>query len=120
MQPRHYQPADAPAIDAILNGTGHVLLDRDRLVCMGPTGAPTNLLVWRPGCIVHGLYLSHSLGQRSRADSLVQFGLRDSISRPFSLYEAVFVTEGDIMAEYVKGKGAVEEVGKRVFTLRIR
>lgn len=120
MLARLYQPADAPAVDAILNGTGHVLLERDRLVVLGVPGSPRNLLVWRPGCIVHELRLSNGLGQRQRADNLVQCGMTDALSRPFQLWEAAFVTNNDTMAAYARDLGAIEESGKRLFTLRLR
>jgi hypothetical protein len=120
LQPRPYQPSDAATIDTLLDGHGHVLLDRDRIVVLGEPGRPSNMLIWRPGAIVHGLYISHSLGQLQRANSLVQFGIESALSQPWPLYEATFLTDGDKMAEYVKSLGAVEETGKQVWTLRLR
>jgi hypothetical protein len=51
---------------------------------------------------------------------LVEFGIRDAVSHPWPLYEAIFVIDSEAMADYVKGKGAIEEVGKRVFTLKLK
>lgn len=45
----------------------------------------------------------------------------DAVSRPFNLWEAIFITDSDELANYVLGmEGIVEETGKRVFTLRLR
>jgi hypothetical protein len=120
MLARHYHPNDAASIDLILNHTGDVRLDRDRIYVLGDTGKPTNLLTWRPGGIVHELRVGNGLGQKQRADSLVNFAIADSLSRPFHLYEAIFLTDSERMSNYALSIGAMEEKGKRVFTLPLR
>jgi hypothetical protein len=120
MLARHYQTTDAEAVEHLLNGrgTGDVRLDRDRLVVVGRP--PRGLLVWRPGCLVHELHTGYGMAQRHTADVLVNFGMADAVSKPFDLYEAVFITDSDAVGEYVKSLGALEEVGKKVWTMRIR
>lgn len=119
MEPRLYESSDAPAIDKMLEWPHDVRLDRDRLVVLGrPAGG---LLIWRPGGIVHELRTGIGLGQKRRADLLVDFAIRDAVSQPFKLWEAIFITDSDCAAGYVKGlNGTTEEFGKRVFTMRIR
>lgn len=121
MLARHYRSDDAPALNQLLGQrqVGDIRLDRDRLIVLGrPAGG---LLVWRPGGIVHELHTGNGLGQRHRADAMVGFAIADSVSRPFHLWEAVFVTDSDRMAEYaINHLKATEEVGKRVFTLAVR
>jgi hypothetical protein len=119
---RLYQSEDAPAVDFILNGNRDhdVRIDRDRIMVLGDLGKPVGLIAWRPGGIVHELYVGNGLGQRVRANLLVEAAIRDSLSRPFDLHEAIFVTDSDRMARYAIEIGAIEEVGLRVFTLDIR
>ena len=118
--PRLYGQGDAEAVDRLIGEpqSGNVLLDRDRIVVLGRP--PRGLLVWRPGGIVHELRTGNGLGQRARADLLVNFAVRDALSQPFNLWEAVFVTDSTRMARYAFDIGAVEEVGMRVFTLDLR
>ena len=42
------------------------------------------------------------------------------MSQPHQLWEALFLTDSDNMARYALELGAVEEVGKRIFTLNLR
>jgi hypothetical protein len=118
IKPRLYEKGDAKNVDKIINeNRGHnVRLASDRIVVLGNSG----LLVWRPGCIVHELHVGNGLRQRQRADSLVGYAIADALSQPFDLHEGIFVTDSDRMAGYALDIGAIEEVGKRVFTLRIR
>ncbi len=120
MLARHYQSDDAARLDEILSRPHDVRLDCDRLVCVGPTGSPVGLLVWRPGGIVHELRVGNGLGRRYAANSLVNFAVADAIARPHQLHEAIFVCDSDDMARYAGELGAVEEQGKRIFTLRVR
>lgn len=120
---RPYQSEDAPKLDVILAANhGHdVRLDRDRIICLGEPGSPTGLLCWRPGGIVHELYVGNGLGQKERADLLVRTAIGDAMSREFKLWEAVFVTDSDRMAQYALNElKATEQVGKRLFTLTVR
>ncbi len=64
--------------------------------------------------------MGSGLGQKQRADLLVNFAIGDALSQPFSLYEALFVTNSTRMANYAFGLGAIEEIGARVFTLDLR
>ena len=120
MLARHYVSADSDGLDAMLAGSGNVRLDCDRLVCVGAPGRPVGLLAWRPGGIVHELRVASGLGQRAVADALVNFSVADSVSHPHMLHEAIFVCDTDSMAKYVGELGAIEESGKRVFTLKLR
>lgn len=117
---RHYHSSDAEAVDRILGPqqSGDVRLDRDRIVCAGIPAY--GLLVWRPGGIVHEFRTGYGMAQRHLADILVNFAVGDFVSHPFHLWEAVFVCDSDEMAKYVTGLGAVEQTGKRVFTLLVR
>lgn len=54
------------------------------------------------------------------ADLLVKSGIEDAVSQPHQLWEALFLTDSDNMARYALELGAVEEVGKRIFTLNLR
>ncbi len=117
---RHYISADAEAVDKILGQpqAGDVRLERDRIVV---AGCPAyGLLVWRPCAFVHELRTGYGMAQRHLADILVNFAIGDAVSRPANIWEAVFVCDSDDMAKYVEGLGAVEEKGKRVFTLQVR
>lgn len=120
MLARLYESSDAATLDLILGQTqiGDVRLDRDRLCVVGRP--PVGLLVWRPGGIVHELRTGNGLAQRRVADLLVNFAVGDALSGPFNLWEAVFVTDNEQMAKYALELGAVEEIGKRVFTLPLR
>lgn len=117
---RLYESCDAPELDTLLAcNRGHdVRLDRDRIAVLGRPSR--GFLVWRPGGIVHELRVGDSLGQRHAAHLLVEFGIGDSLSRPFHLHEAVFLCDSDAMVRYVAGLGAVEQAGRRVFTLDLR
>lgn len=120
MLARHYSGDDADAVDKILGQpqSGDVRLDRDHIVVAGRPAY--GLLVWRPGGIVHELRTGYGMAQRHLADILVNFAVGDAVSRPANLWEAVFVCDSDEMARYVESLGAVEEKGKRVFTLALR
>lgn len=120
MLARHFQSGEGEAIDRLLGhrSDGDIRLDRDRMVVVGRP--PTGLLVWRPGGIVHELHTGHGLAARPAANALVNFAIASAVARRYHLWEAVFVTDCDKVAEYVKGLGAVEELGKRVFTLGVR
>jgi hypothetical protein len=120
MLSRHYRQNDIPAIDKIIGmpQRGDVRLDRDRIICIG--NPASGLLVWRPGGIIHELHVGYGPLRRNMADSLLNFGLADAISRPFNLQEGIFVTDDDSLANYIQGMGAVEETGKRVFTFQLR
>lgn len=103
----------------MLRGAGNVRPDLDRIIVQPPHG----LLCWRPGGIVHELHCGHGLSRRRIADGLVDFAIDDSTARPYSLVEAIFVTDSDDFAHYVKSryKGSiVHEVGKQVYSLRLR
>jgi len=79
------------------------------------------VIAWRPGGIVHELRVGNGLGQKQRADLLVDYAINDALRvMPWKLSEAIFVTDSERMTEYVKGLGAIEEIGKRLFTLDIR
>lgn len=120
--PRLYESSDAETLDRLLdNNKGHdVRLDRDRVVVVGPPSRPVGLLCWRPGGIVHELFTGHGLAQRSLADLLVRYAMDDAVSKPFHLHEAIFITDSEAMARYADELGAIEEAGKRVFTLDLR
>jgi hypothetical protein len=117
---RRYQPQDAPLIDEILGEVqrGDVRLDRDQLIVCGDPAY--GLLCWRAGGIVHELHTGRGLSTRRTANSLVNFAIADATSRPFPLHEAIFVTDSEVLARYVEGLGAIEEKGKRIYTLRLR
>lgn len=118
---RLYQSGDAPSLDGLL-GTEHgVRLDRDRISCLAASGGPVvGVLAWRPGGIVHELRVGDGLLQQRRANLLVDFAIGDAVSQPFPLYEAIFICDSDAMAHYARELGAIEETGKRVFTLDLR
>lgn len=123
LQPRLYESADAEGLDRILdNNRGHdVRLDRDQIVVVGAPGRPVGCLAWRPGGIVHELFTGNGLASRYIADLLVEFAVADAIARPFDLWEAIFMTDSDRMAEYVLAMpGALEETGKRLITVPVR
>ena len=113
---------DAEALDRLLDGNrGHnVQLTKDRIVVMDSAGAPVGLLAWRSGGIVHELITGHGLAQRSIANSLVEFAIKDAIRRPYCLHTALFVTDSDRMSTYALALGAVEQPAKRVFQLELR
>lgn len=124
MTPRlfNHSDTDASALDLILDGNrGHdVNLSRDRVCVMDSRGIPAGLLVWRSGGIVHELYAGRGLAQRTIADGLVKFAIKDAIARPFPLYTALFVTDSEQMASYAAALGAVEQSAKRVFQLELQ
>ena len=122
IEPRLYESSDAAALDALLHDNiGHdVSLEHDRIVYMGEAGMSMGLLVWRPIAFVHELFTCHGLGQRSVADRLVQFAIGDVKHRRFEIHEALFLTDSDRMADYAIERGAVEQFGKRTFTMRIK
>lgn len=117
-----FQSANAESLDRLL-GTKHgVLLDRDRVSCLAiPGQSVVGVIAWRPGGIVHELRVGNGLGQKQRADLLVDYAIRDALAvMPWKLSEAIFVVDNDRMAKYVRELGAIEEVGSKVFTLDIR
>jgi hypothetical protein len=118
MTPHLYVPTDATTVDHITNSNqGHnIRLDRDRIVLLGDSG----LLVWRAGGIVHELHTGNGLGQKQRADLLVRFAIGDAVRETHKLHEAIFLTDSDRMAGYALSIGAIEETGKRVFSLDLR
>jgi hypothetical protein len=113
---------DAQGLDVLLeeNKHGDVRLDLDRIICLGDVGRPVGCLVWRPGGIVHELRLRHGLGRRAAADALVDFSIRDALSRPFWLAEAVFMTDSPYAAEYFERLGAERQPGQEVFKFDLR
>lgn len=117
---RHYESSDAAALDRILSSNvGHdVTLDRDRIICAGTPAV--GCLVWTPGAIVHELQTGRGLAQRRIADLLVGAAITDALTDRFQIREAIFLTDSDQMAEYALRMGAIEQFGKRTFTLRIR
>lgn len=117
---RHYDATDAIQLDTILRREGDVRLDRDRIVVAGDRGDPVGCLAWRPGGIVHELRVPATLGRHHTAANLVDFAITHALSRPFLLYEAIFVTDNNDVAEFVRSLGADEQEGKRLFTLQIR
>jgi len=119
---RPYESADAEGLDRLLGcpQSGDVRLDRDRITVVGVPGRPVGCLVWRAGGIVHELRTGYGLAQRHMADLLVKSGIEDAVSQPHQLWEALFLTDSDNMARYALELGAVEEVGKRIFTLNLR
>jgi len=118
MLARHYQPEDAAGIDRM--GLGDVRIDRDRIVVAGKRNELLGCLVWRPGSIVHELRVGCGVSRRNVADSLSNFAIADAVARQWYLCEGIFVTDSDAMAKYAMDIGAVEETGKRVFTLALR
>ena|SRR5215469_15998766 len=121
MLARCYESDDAEDVDRILGvpQKGNVLIDRDQIVLAG--SPPIGCLVWRPGCLVHELRTGSGMGRRYIADRLVEFAIKDAISHPFNLYEAIFITNNEDMARYaLDDLGAIEEIGKRMFTLKVR
>lgn len=122
MQARLYESTDAEGLDELLGcpQSGDVRLDRDRIALVGVPGRPVGCLVWRPGGIVHEMRTGYGLAQRHMADLLVKFGIEDALSQPHHLWEALFLTDSDAMARYALELGAIEETGKRVFTLDLR
>jgi hypothetical protein len=115
-----YRSEDAPSLDVLLNGNqnGDVRLERDQIVCIGH---PVNgCLVWRPAGIVHELHVGVGMGRRLKADALVNYAMGQAISRPYNLWEAIFITDSESLAQYAKSLGAYEETGKRIFTLKVR
>ena len=119
---RLYQSQDAEALDKLLGvpQSGDVRLAYDRIAVLDSSRGPVGCLVWRPGGIVHELRVGNGLGQKRRADLLVQFGIRDAVSRAYCLHEAIFITDSERMANYAKELGAIEQTGKRVFSLEVR
>lgn len=120
MLARHYRSCDAQSLDVVLGGNqqGDVRLDRDRIIVCG---TPVNsCLVWRAGGIVHELRTGNGMYKRIHADALVNFAIADSIAKSFELHEALFLTDSDELSRYVLSLGAIEETGKRIFTLQVR
>ena len=117
---RHYDAADAPALDEILSSNrGHdVTLDRDRIICAGSPAV--GCLVWTPAALVHELQTGRGLAQKRIADLLVGVAINDALTDRFQIQEAIFLTDSDQMAEYALEMKAIEQFGKRLFTLRIR
>lgn len=120
MYARLYQSNDAIALDRILGGQHGVRLDRDRISVLESNGSPVGVLAWRPGGIVHELRVGNGLGQKGRANLLVEHAIGDAVSRKFDMWEAIFITDSDRAAAYVEGLGAIEEEGKRLFTMGVR
>ena len=94
-------------------------LGRDHIV-VAETDHVVGCLVWRAGGIVHELRTTNSLIRRFTADKLVDMALSKAMEREYPLYEAVFLTDSDALASYVKDLGAIEQFGKRIFTMRVR
>lgn len=120
MYARLYQSSDAEALDRLLGSQHGVRLDRDRITVLDASSGPVGVLAWRPGGIVHELRVGNGLGQKRRADLLVASAIGDAVTRKFAMWEAIFVTDSDRVAAYVQGLGAVEESGKRIFTMGVR
>lgn len=124
MHARHFNgtDADASALDILLNeNRGHnVQLDKDRIIVMDSVGAPVGLLAWRSGGIVHELITGQGLAQRSIANSLVEFAIKDAIRKPYPLHTALFVTDSDKISSYALALGATEQLAKRVFQLELQ
>ena len=120
MQARHYDSGDAAALDQILDSNrGHdVTLDRDRIICAGTPAV--GCLVWTPSAFVHELHTGRGLVKRAIADLLVDAGIKDALMQPYPLRSAIFLTDDDRMAQYAIERGAIEQFGKRVFTLEIK
>lgn len=120
MLARLYDQRDYASIKSILNGTGDVRLDRDRVFCIGIPGEPVGFLAWRRGGIVHELRVGNGMGRYTRASALVNFAVANALAETPPLWEALFVCDGDDMARFAKSIGAVEEEGKRLFSLPLR
>jgi len=60
------------------------------------------------------------MSARLIADSLVNFAIADSLARPFNLHEAVFLTDSKQFSQYALSLHAHEEIGRRLFRLRLR
>lgn len=113
MLARNSTPADAKALDALLNNNeqGDVRIDRDIIVVVG---RPVNgCLVWRPCVLVH----EFECPGRLTANALVNYAVAQAKAR-FS--DALFTVDpaNKRMVKYVESLGAVELTG-RLFSLDV-
>lgn len=118
---RPFRSGDEGALDVLLhnNTEGDVRLNCDQII-VAETEHPVGCLVWRPGGIIHELRTGNGLVRRVMADKLVDHAIAKALEREYPLYEAVFLTDSDALAAYAKDLGAIEQIGKRIFTMKVR
>lgn len=95
----------------------------DELVLVGNAGAPTGVLVYRPGAFVHELHCGTDLWARARADAMVNYAMAQAKAKPHPVRCGIFLVKPDnqAMLRYLESIGAVEQSdpGDRLFTVKL-
>lgn len=121
MLARPYHFSDAKALDRIFKGQGITDPTKDRLFCVGKTGSPSGVLVYRPGAFVHQLECGDGPNRRMRAECLTNFAIATARSDKRVLESAIFLVRGDNepMKRFVESLGAVlqSDPGDLLYTL---
>jgi len=105
---RPYSRPDARALDSMRNFNVHrsILLDRDRIICVGPSGSPYGALVWRPTALLHELQFANpeSTLRRRATDVLISYASAEALARPWPIRSACFMVDptNSAMLRYVR------------------
>ena len=111
MLARSYRCGDAKGLDEIFRGRGITSLLHDQIVVTGKLGAPTGVLVYRPGAFVHELECGVDAQRRMRAESLANYAIAQAWSAQHVLSSAIFLVRGSNLAmqRFVESFGAVRQ-----------
>jgi hypothetical protein len=116
MLARPYHFSDTPSLDRLCEHQGITDPRLDHIVVVGDLGAPSGVLVYRPGAFVHELECG---GSRLRAEALSNFAIGQA--RAQGLHTAIFLIRAgnERMMRFAENLGAVKQTdpGDVLYTL---